>query len=105
MTEALPGVLADFVAHRRHRELAAEVDATAAMRVSTPVGDRHDAPPNALSAEQEAIERDHPATALIHGYGNSPARRLACGHRLHEVCQRCDRCPHTCCYVSLKVVP
>ncbi|MCX4605478.1 hypothetical protein OG402_33975 [Streptomyces anulatus] len=42
------------------------------------------------------IERDRPETRTTHDCTLPLVRRLDCGHCPHEVCQDCDRCPHTC---------
>lgn len=50
-----------------------------------------------VTAEQaRRIERDHPETDTAHDCGIPLVRRLDCGHCPHEICQDCDRCPHTC---------
>ncbi|NEB70296.1 hypothetical protein G3I39_25045 [Streptomyces fulvissimus] len=56
-----------------------------------------DALPRDLSPEQARwIEHQHPETSTAHDCTLPLVRRLDCGHRPHEVCQDCDRCPHTC---------
>ncbi|WP_406145030.1 hypothetical protein [Streptomyces anulatus] len=50
-----------------------------------------------LTPEQALrIERDRPETRTTHDCTLPLVRRLDCGHCPHEVCQDCDRCPHTC---------
>ncbi|WP_143673798.1 hypothetical protein [Streptomyces sp. or20] len=50
-----------------------------------------------LTPEQALrIERDRPETRTTHDCTLPLTRRLDCGHCPHEVCQDCDRCPHTC---------
>ncbi|MGW1468492.1 hypothetical protein ACWCPT_29620 [Streptomyces sp. NPDC002308] len=53
--------------------------------------------PRDLSPEQaRRIERDRPETNTVHDCNLPLVRRLDCGHCPHEVCEDCDRCPHTC---------
>ncbi|WP_406190219.1 hypothetical protein OH791_33765 [Streptomyces anulatus] len=50
-----------------------------------------------LTPEQALrIERDRPETRTTHDCTLPLVRRLDCGHCPHEVCEDCDRCPHTC---------
>ncbi|WP_399553878.1 hypothetical protein OG473_39450 (plasmid) [Streptomyces anulatus] len=50
-----------------------------------------------LTPEQALrIERDRPESRTTHDCTLPLVRRLDCGHCPHEVCQDCDRCPHTC---------
>lgn len=50
-----------------------------------------------LTPEQALrIERDRPESRTTHDCNLPLVRRLDCGHCPHEVCQDCDRCPHTC---------
>ncbi|MCX4606776.1 hypothetical protein OG402_40845 [Streptomyces anulatus] len=42
------------------------------------------------------IDRDRPESRTTHDCTLPLVRRLDCGHCPHEVCQDCDRCPHTC---------
>ncbi|WP_228994355.1 hypothetical protein [Streptomyces sp. DH8] len=50
-----------------------------------------------LTPEQALrLERDRPETRTTHDCTLPLVRRLDCGHCPHEVCQDCDRCPHTC---------
>ena len=54
-------------------------------------------PPLGVSPEQALrIERDRPETRTTHDCTLPLVRRLDCGHCPHEVCEDCDRCPHTC---------
>lgn len=53
------------------------------------------------SEQARRIERDRPETATSHDCTIPLTRRLDCGHCPHEVCQDCDRCPHTCRCASL----
>ncbi|MGA4941737.1 hypothetical protein [Streptomyces cinereoruber] len=46
--------------------------------------------------EWRRIEADRPETAITHRCGIPLVRRLDCGHCPHEICEDCDRCPHTC---------
>ncbi|MFJ9234098.1 hypothetical protein ACIRJ3_03825 [Streptomyces anulatus] len=63
-----------------------------------------DALPRDLSPEQaRRIERDRPETNTAHDCNLPLVRRLDCGHCPHEVCQDCDRCPHTCRCASAEV--
>lgn len=56
-----------------------------------------DALPRDLSPEQARwIEHQRPETSTAHDCNLPLVRRLDCGHCPHEVCQDCDRCPHTC---------
>ncbi|WP_393057662.1 hypothetical protein [Streptomyces sp. LN549] len=64
--------------------LAAAVDALGALPM--PTGD----------VDFRAIEQDRPSTRFTHDCGIPLTRRLDCGHCPHEVCQDCERCPHTC---------
>ncbi|WP_097930871.1 MULTISPECIES: hypothetical protein [unclassified Streptomyces] len=50
-----------------------------------------------LTPEQALrIERDRPESRTTHDCRIPLVRRFGCGHCPHEVCQDCDRCPHTC---------
>lgn len=42
------------------------------------------------------VEAERPEAAQTHRCGIPLTRRLECGHCPHEVCEDCDRCPHTC---------
>ncbi|RPK56210.1 hypothetical protein EES43_24520 [Streptomyces sp. ADI96-02] len=56
-----------------------------------------DALPCALSPEQaRRIEQERPETNTAHDCNLPLVRRLDCGHCPHEICQDCDRSPHTC---------
>lgn len=54
-------------------------------------------PPLEVSPDQaRRIEHQRPETNTAHDCNLPLVRRLDCGHCPHEVCQDCDRCPHTC---------
>ncbi|MEU3432353.1 hypothetical protein [Streptomyces sp. NPDC006863] len=56
-----------------------------------------DALPRDLSPDMaRRIEHQRPETNTGHDCNLPLVRRLDCGHCPHEVCQDCDRCPHTC---------
>lgn len=78
-------------------EGAAELEA---MRREHPDPCRVPASPDCtcpLTPEQALrIERDRPESRTTHDCKIPLVRRFGCGHCPHEVCQDCDRCPHTC---------
>ncbi|MGA5869318.1 hypothetical protein [Streptomyces cinereoruber] len=50
----------------------------------------------APDAEWRRIEAERPEAGVTHRCGIPLVRRLDCGHCPHEVCEDCERCPHSC---------
>ncbi|MFD3535355.1 hypothetical protein [Streptomyces sp. NPDC058664] len=48
------------------------------------------------AAEWRRIEAERPEAGVTHRCGIPLVRRLDCGHCPHEICEDCERCPHTC---------
>ncbi|MFH8627818.1 hypothetical protein ACH4A8_39025 [Streptomyces vietnamensis] len=48
------------------------------------------------AAEWRRIEAERPEAGVTHRCGIPLTRRLDCGHCPHEICEDCERCPHSC---------
>ncbi|MFD3333579.1 hypothetical protein ACFWV1_13170 [Streptomyces sp. NPDC058700] len=76
------------------REARAEVEVLRARVAELEAASKDDAVDP--DAEWRRIEAERPEAAITHRCGIPLTRHLDCGHCPHEVCEGCERCPHTC---------